>query len=129
MNLFHRFSFFFIVVFFGLGILFLSIKNREEPISFNYFPNNRVKNHLIKNDILISKKALCQIDCHKLDTGFLKQQISISKVDFKRSKTRSGNAKTYYLYSNQIDLIFKTFSDSIVLINIISTNVDCSSCN
>ena len=129
MNLFHRFSFFLIGVFLGIGILFTSIKYRNEPLSFNYFPNNRVKNHLIKNDILISRKALCKFECNQLDTVFLKKQISISKVDFKRSQVRSKNSKIYYLSSKKMDLIFKTFSDSIVLINMHFNNGDCNNCN
>ena len=129
MNLFHRFSFFLIGVFLGIGILFTSIKYRSEPLSFNYFPNNRVKNFLIKNDIFFSRKALCQFECNQLDTVFLKKQISISKVDFQRSKVRSENSNIYYLSSEKMDLIFQTFLDSIVLINMNSHNKDCSNCN
>ena len=86
MSFLNRFSFFFIGVLFGLLILYISLKDREEPLSFNYFPNSRIKSKLMKSNILISEKALCKMMCLDLDTVLLNEHISNANVDFKTSE-------------------------------------------
>ena len=76
----------------------MSLKGREEPLSFNYFPNSRVKSHLINSDILISKEALCKMNCLNVDTMLLDHYILDGKVDFKKSEIRGYDVKTYYLF-------------------------------
>ena len=129
MNFFNRFGFFLIGVILGVGVIFISLKESNRSFTFNYFPNNRVKNYLLSNQIFISDRALCQFHCHDLDTASLKQEISTSNVDFQRSQIRGVDINTYYLSSDKQDLVFKTFSDSIILIGVLSDSKDCSSCD
>ena len=119
MSFLTRVSFFIIGVLLGLLILFLSLDSREEPISFNYFPNSRIKSKLMNSDILISEKALCKMMCLDLDTVVLNEHISNAHVDFKTSKIRGYDIKTYYLYNDKKDNFFKfqIDSDSVKLID------------
>tara|TARA_B100001250_G_C19216507_1_gene535999 strand:- start:61 stop:519 length:459 start_codon:yes stop_codon:yes gene_type:complete len=127
-NFFNRFSFFLIGVILGCVLLFFSLQFRSKSLSFNYFPESRVKKFLIKNKIGFSDKALCKFNCYNLDRSLLDQYISSAVVDFKNSKIRGHNPKTYYL---NIDLpiiqdncnktscmIFETDSDTVKLIDI-----------
>ncbi len=99
MGFVKRFSFFFIGILFGCLILYVSLKGREEPLSFNYFPNSRVKSHLINSDILISKEALCKMNCINLDTTLLDHYILDGNIDFQKSEIRGHDVKTYYLFN------------------------------
>ena len=125
MPFFNRLLFFFCGIFLGVVILLLSLKNREAPISFNYFPNSRVKSFLVKNDILISKKALCQMNCFQLDTTLLDQYITNSKVDFQKSQIRGYNPKLYHLKQitpSGFYFQFAIHQDSVKLISVYSHN-------
>ena len=125
MNLIYRFSFFFIGISLGLVLVFLSLKMRENPIEFDYFPNSRVKKQFLKKEIMLSEKAICKMNCHNFDT-LLSDFIMRSKVDFKKSKIRGFDLKTYYLFfsypdknlTNQSYLLFQTNDDSINLIDV-----------
>ena len=83
MSFLNRFSFFFIVVIHGVLVLYVYLKCIEEPLTFNYFPNSRIKSQLINSDVLISKKALCKIQCMHLDTIVLDHYISDGNIDIK----------------------------------------------
>ena len=100
MNFFNRFYFFLIGAILGCVLLFFSFSLRDKPLSFNYFPDSRVKTYLIKNKILFSDKSLCKINCYNLDTLLLSNYIENSVVDFKKSKIRGYNPKIYYLSIN-----------------------------
>ena len=97
MNFFNRFSFFLIGILLGCVLILFSLQFRNQPLSFNYFPESRVKNFLIKNSGLFSSNALCKINCYNLDTLLLSSYIENSVVDFKKSKIRGYNPKVYYL--------------------------------
>ena len=84
MNFFNRFYFFLIGAMLGCVLLFFSFNLRDKPLSFNYFPDSRVKTYLIKNKILFSDKSLCKINCYNLDTLLLSNYIENSVVDFKK---------------------------------------------
>jgi len=101
---------------------------RDKPLSFNYFPESRVKKYLLHNKILFSNKALCKISCYNLDTLLLPEYISHSVVEFKKSKIRGYNTKTYYLsldlpliknnFNETSYMVFETTLDSITLIDV-----------
>ena len=99
MGFFKRFSFFFIGILFGCLILYVSLKGRAETLSFNYFPNSRVKSHLINSNILISEEALCKMNCMNLDTMLLDHYIVDGNIDFQKSEIRGHDVKTYYLFT------------------------------
>jgi len=126
MGFLNRFSFYFIGILFGCFILYISLKGREQPISFNYFPNSRVKSHLINTDILISEEALCKVNCMNLDTLLLDQYILAGKIDFKKSEIRGYDVKTYYLLNeiNKKDIYcfkFQTNGHKLELVDLFIT--------
>ena len=96
MNFLNRFYFFCFGILLGVLVLYFSIRTREIPLTFDYFPNSRVKKHLIQNKILFSKEIVCKMNCYNLDTAFLDQYILNSDVDFKKSKIRGHSIKTHY---------------------------------
>lgn len=131
MHFFNRLLFFFCGIFLGVGILLLSLKHREAPISFNYFPNSRVKSFLMKNDILISQQALCEMKCFQLDTTLLDQYISNAKVDFQKSQIRGYNPKLYHLKQttpSSFCFQFAINQDSVKLISVSSQNNELNTC-
>ena len=122
MNFLNRLYFFSFGVGFGLLILYFSLKIRDGAISFDYFPNSRVKKKIIQSEIVYSKKALCKIDCYSIDTLLIDKYIMLSNVDFKKSKVRGYIEKTYYLSlkipdlnPDNIYLVFHFANDMITL--------------
>ena len=79
MNFFNRFSFFLIGTLLGCVLILFSLQFRNQPLSFNYFPESRVKNFLIKNSGLFSSNALCKINCYNLDTLLFTTDRSVFK--------------------------------------------------
>ena len=128
MNFFNRFYFFLIGIILGFLFLFFSLKFRDKPLSFNYFPESRVKSYLSKHKIFFSNKALCKISCYHLDTLLLPEYIASSVVDFKKSKIRGYNPKTYYMridspsiqdnFNEKSHMIFEINNDKVILIDI-----------
>ena len=108
MNFSDRFSLFFFGIFLGLLIVIISLQFRKDPISFNYFPGDRIKHYLIKNKINISEVAKCYFNCLDLDTLMLSKYILESKIIYAKSKIRGYECKEYYLYNRDymIDFIF-----------------------
>ena len=121
----NRFVFFSFGLILGVVIIVFSLSTRKDSLSFNYFPNSRIKNHLIKNQVFFSEKAICKMDCYNLDTVYLDKYISNSNVDFKKSKIRGYTDKVYYLTPNLKNkniqelsfLKFEINSDSIKLVD------------
>ena len=117
-------------MFLGLVIIFISLDMRREPLSFDYFPNNRIKKYLINHELHLSEIAICKLECYNLDALFLKKYISNSSVDFNLSKIRGYSVKNYYLSFNiveqknnqNIDFVFQKKDDLITLVDIISNN-------
>ena len=128
MNFFNRLSIFFFGVFIGLIILILSLSLREKPLSFNYFPNHRVKNYFLKNTIIISEQAFCKMSCYNLDTMNLGNYILESKVDFQNSKIQGFVPKTYQLLLEDYTFIIETSIDSVVLKNVTKEFKICANC-
>lgn len=128
MNFLHRFSFFLIGSLLGCFLILFSLQFRNKPLSFNYFPESRVKNFLIKNSGLFSSKALCKINCYNLDTLLLSSYIENSVVDFKKSKIRGYNPKVYYLsvdlpiqqdnFNEKSYMVFEISNDVVTLIDV-----------
>jgi len=126
MPLLNRFLFFGFGLMLGLVIIGFSLNTRKDSLSFNYFPNSRIKNHLIKNQIFFSEKAICKLDCYNVDTVSLDTYIANSNVDFKKSKIRGYKDKVYYLNPNLKNkniqnlsfFQFEINSDSIKLVDV-----------
>jgi len=99
------------------------MKMRDKSFNFDYFPNSRIKKHLIQSQVFFSKKALCAINCNGLDTTLLDEYITNSNVDFKKSKIRGYTKKMYYLsfmfphigVQENSYLTFEKHADSIIL--------------
>ena len=127
MPFFNRFLFFIFGITIGVLLIIFSLQYRKDKITFNYFPNSRVKQHFIKNDIIFSERSLCKMNCFGLDTIMLNEYIANGSVDFKKSKIRGYTNKLYYLsfldYTiNIIEdsyLIFGVSSDSVQLVDIV----------
>ena len=126
MPFFNRLSFFILGIIIGVLIIFISLQQRKDKLTFNYLPNNRVKNYLIKNNIFFSPKSLCKMSCFGLDTISLNEYISRGSIDFKKSKIRGYTDKLYYLYfeSDNMNiredsyLVFGTRGDSVTLVDV-----------
>ena len=126
MGFLNRFLFYFIGILFGCLLIYVSLKGREKPLSFNYFPNSRVKSHLVNSDILISEEVLCKLNCVNLDTMLLDYYILDGKVDFKKSEIRGYDLKTYYVFyeRNKKDVHyfkFQTNGDKVELVDLFVT--------
>ncbi|MBL31855.1 MAG: hypothetical protein CMP62_03930 [Flavobacteriales bacterium] len=126
MNFLNRFLFFCLGIFLGIILIVFSFQKRKDSISFNYFPNNRVKNYFLQSNIFFSEKAMCKIECFNLDTAFLDEYIMSSHVNFKKSKIRGHNDKQYFLsfsfpksnVHEMSHLKFKKHNDSITLVDL-----------
>ncbi|MBE38019.1 MAG: hypothetical protein CMP50_05205 [Flavobacteriales bacterium] len=126
MPFFNRLSFFILGIIIGVSIIFISLQQRKDKLTFNYLPNNRVKSYLIKNNISFSPKSLCKMSCLGLDTISLNEYISRGSIDFKKSKIRGYTDKLYYLSfaSHNINiredsyLVFGTLGDSVTLLDV-----------
>ena len=129
MNLYNRFYFYFIGIFFGLFILFISLKFRDNPISFDYFPNSRVISYVKKKHIDISDLAFCKMSCYNLDSISLQKNIINSTVNFKKSIIHNVRCKQYFLSCNNLNFILGNCSDSIILIDVFSNEFTCFDCN
>ena len=120
----------------GVVIIFISLDMRSEPLSFDYFPNNRIKKYLINHELNLAETAMCKLECYNLDTIFLEQYISNSYVDFTLSKIRGYAVKTYYLSFNSgeqknnqnIYFVFQKKDDLITLVDLIGNNTNCDYC-
>ena len=126
MPFFNRLSFFILGIIIGVLIIFISLQQRKDKLTFNYLPNNRVKSYLMKSDILFSSKSLCKMSCLGLDTISLNEYILRGSIDFKKSKIRGYTDKLYYLSfgSHNINiredsyLLFGTRGDSVTLVDV-----------
>tara|TARA_A100001011_G_scaffold381223_1_gene449475 strand:+ start:2174 stop:2602 length:429 start_codon:yes stop_codon:yes gene_type:complete len=138
MSFYNRLFIFIVGMLLGVVIIFISLDMRSEPLSFDYFPNNRIKKYLINHELNISETAICKLECYDLDSLFLKQYISNSHVDFTLSKIRGYEVKTYYLSFNlgeqknnqNIYFVFQKKDDLIVLVNLIGNDsmLNCAYC-
>ena len=114
----------------GLVIIWISLDMRSEPLSFDYFPNNRIKKYLINHELNLSETAICKLECYNLDTLFLGKYISNSSLDFNLSKIGGYEVKTYYLSFNSgeqknnqnIYFVFQKTDDLIELVNLIGND-------
>ena len=122
MPFFNRFLFFMVGIIIGFILIFFSLQYRKDKISFNYFPNSRVKNHFIKNDIMFSAKSLCKMNCFGLDTIMLNEYILHGNIDFKKSKIQGYTNKLYYL--SFIDTTINIIEDSYLIFGVKSDSVE-----
>ena len=97
MGFLNRFYFFCFGILLGVILLLFSFQKRKDSLSFNYFPDSRIKNHLIKNKVFFSERSLCKMSCFDLDTCMLDEYISNGNIDFEKSEIRGYSNKTYYL--------------------------------
>lgn len=74
-----------------------SLGNRKEMLSFNYFPDKRVKSFLTQSEVFFTDKSICKFNSIGLDTTLLNKYIMQSIIDFKSSQIRGFDNKKYYL--------------------------------
>ena len=129
MGFYYRLIFYVSGVLLGIFILWFSLSFREKPISFNYLPNARVVSHILKNNLHISEYVKCKMVCYKIDSLLLRQYISHSKVDFKKSQIRNKVCKNYFLENNLISFEIMNCYDSISVVNLIIEDSICKNCN
>ena len=67
--------------------------------------------------------------CYKIDSLLLRQYISLSKVDFKKSQIRNKVCKNYFLENNLISFEIMNCYDSISVVNLIIEDSICKNCN
>ncbi len=108
MNFSDRFFLFFFGIILGILVVLISLQFRTNPISFNYFPSDRIKHYFISNEINITDIAKCYFNCLDLDTLMLSNYILESKIIYAKSKIRGFKCKKYNLYNHDfmIDFIF-----------------------
>jgi hypothetical protein len=81
-------------------VFFLKKKTQDTGLEFCYLPNCRVLKDLRSKPLSLSDKALAQMESQELDTLLVKSFFRDGDVDFKKSDTRSGPCKTYYISKN-----------------------------
>ena len=124
-----RLFFYFFGIILGVFILWFSLKFRQQPITFNYLPNARVVNHILKKNIGLSDYVKCKMHCYGIDSLFLRKYIIESKVDFKKSQIRNTVCKTYYLKNNSVNLVITNCNDSFDVIDFVIEDTECKQCN
>ena len=124
-----RLFFYFFGIILGVFILWFSLKFRQQPITFNYLPNARVVNHILKKNIGLSDYVKCKMHCYSIDSLFLRKYIIESKVDFKKSQIRNTVCKTYYLKNNSVNLVITNCNDSFDVIDFVIEDTECKQCN
>ena len=118
MSFVKRFSYYF----FGLciGLVILSFFLSGKKTSCNYTPEARVKNELLKKD-LIGINILTDSNNY-LNTGQIREFIKKSSVNFSKSDTSKDSCKTYsldgYLLNEYKEILFENCSETIKIIKI-----------
>ena len=129
MSFYNRLVFYLFGVLFGIFVIWFSLSFREEPIRFNYLPNARVVNHILKKNLHTSEYVKCKMICYKIDSLLLRQYISHSKVDFQKSQIRNKVCKHYFLENNLINFEIASCQDSISIVNLNIEDSICENCN
>lgn len=118
MSFVKRFSYYF----FGLciGLVILSFFLSGKKTSCNYTPEARVKNELLKKD-LIGMNILNDSNNY-LNIGQIREFIKKSSVNFSKSNTSKDSCKTYnlggYLSNEYKEILFENCSKTIKIIKI-----------
>lgn len=86
MNLSQRFTRYLIGVMIGLGLVFVFFGQRS---CTDWMPNDRVLFRLSETEMIITKKARCELNCQGMDTEDLLHLLRTGNVDFSESETRS----------------------------------------
>jgi len=86
MNLRQRFQRYFIGVVIGLGMVFFFFGNRS---CTDWMPNKRVLKRLSETEMIITKKARCEMDCRGLVNEDLLHLLRTGDVSFKESDAQS----------------------------------------
>ena len=86
MNLSQRFLRYMIGVMIGLGLVFVFFGQRS---CTDWMPNKRVLLRLSETEMIITKKARCEMDCQGLDTEDLLHLLKTGNIDFSDSDTHS----------------------------------------
>ena len=103
-----------------IGIIFVyAWFGDRKDISFNYFPNARVKGDIQKKIINYNNETLILLSENNLDSTDISKLIVDGDVIFKKSNTKLDSCKTYFIENEKLNAIFEN-CDSIV--NIISVN-------
>ena len=94
-------------------------------------PKDVLKEKLLHFPLQLSTKAICQIECNKLDTAKLRKVWKNATIDFSLSKVNEKPCPTYYITLNQAIGKSKTFNctvcdDFVVLQEILETNAECN---
>jgi len=86
MNLRQRLFRYLTGVLIGLLFVFFFFGNRS---CTDWMPNKRVLKRLSETELIVSRKARCQMDCMQLNDEDIRFIISNGNVDFKASDTES----------------------------------------
>jgi hypothetical protein len=94
-------------------------------------PKDVLKEKLLHFPLQLSTKAICQIECNKLDTSKLRKVWKNATIDFSLSKVNEKPCPTYHITLNQAIGKSKTFNctvcdDFVVLQEILETNAECN---
>ncbi len=117
----------------GLGLLLVKLFfGRRDDIKFNYLPNTRVVNLLIKHPFEFTEASHCQSKCLNLNRENIKSLTKQGDVDFGDSDIRGVEKKKYLLRSDSMDLTYTlrySITDTIATLESIELeNKGCSDC-
>lgn len=89
---------------FGLGLIVVwatLLKDRDRAA---WLPEGRILEFLEEVEMDISDKALCQLNCYKIDTTMFDQTFwEKAKVDFKKSSVKRKPCPEHYIESTLAD--------------------------
>ncbi len=85
----------------SIGIVFLAFflkkKSSETGTEFCYFPNCRTLKDIRSKPLSYSEEINSMLETKKLDSLDINFLLTHGDVDFRRSDTKSGECKTYFI--------------------------------
>lgn len=100
MNLTQRFQRYFVGVVIGLILVFVFFGERS---CTDWLPNDRVLDRLSETDMIITKKARCEMNCAGLVDEDLLHLLRTGNVEFNQSQTRTYPLVYYVEASRESD--------------------------
>ena len=106
----------------GFGVVFVMFIFGDRDITFNYFPNARVKGDLLKKVINYDKSTINTLEDLGLDTLDVNNLLKDGDVDFSKSNTDLDSCKTYYIENDRLNVVFENCESLVNLLEISITD-------
>ncbi|MDQ3191135.1 MAG: hypothetical protein M3Q58_06050 [Bacteroidota bacterium] len=109
-------------------VYFLLIKDRDRNLR-GWLPSERVSQEILEQELKISSKAICQLQCLKIPQESLKNIIEEAKVNFSESQVRKEPCPIYLFQTDikegKTNLEIQKCKDYSTLLNIQVEDMQC----